>query len=155
MLDLQNQSSVLTRLEDRPHYTFTVFPGSSLKQFYWYNVYYRSVIDFSLTCEYEPSGLYTKATYLTALKNSYPKNLIPTQKTEGATMLVSFIIISIALALVGKKNLEYLLVVLVVYVVTFVYMIAGPLSAFGKAYANNINYAYSLRSLSQFNQCVD
>ena len=32
LYDLQNENAVLNHLENKPHYTFTVFPGSSVKK---------------------------------------------------------------------------------------------------------------------------
>lgn len=51
MYDLQNDNGVLDPLESRPHYTFAVFPGSSIKRDVTYNAYVRPTIDWSLECD--------------------------------------------------------------------------------------------------------
>lgn len=51
MYDLQKDNSVLWKLEEEIWYTYTVFPGSSVKKPLMYEAYTRPVISWSLECE--------------------------------------------------------------------------------------------------------
>ena len=49
--DLQNESGVLGYLEENVHYTYFVFPGTSVKNNIEMNFYQRPTIQWSLECE--------------------------------------------------------------------------------------------------------
>ena len=49
--ELEKASGVLGILESFMHYTFTVFPGSSVKNDIQYNLYARPTIDWKLECD--------------------------------------------------------------------------------------------------------
>jgi len=49
--DLEKASGVLQILESYWHYTYTVFPGSSVKKRVEYDMYARPTIDWDLQCE--------------------------------------------------------------------------------------------------------
>jgi len=49
--DMEKESGVLDLLESYPHYTYTVFPSSSIKQKVEYDMFARPAIDWSLQCE--------------------------------------------------------------------------------------------------------
>ena len=49
--ELQKENGVLQRLELIPHYTFSVFPGSSIKHNKLLYIYQRPTINWSIECE--------------------------------------------------------------------------------------------------------
>jgi len=51
MYDLEKESSVLFKVESRWHYSYTVWPGSSVKKPVMYSAFTRPVIPWSLECD--------------------------------------------------------------------------------------------------------
>lgn len=49
--DLYKENGVLEMMENRQHYTTSVFPGSERKKDVTYSAYSRPVINWSLNCE--------------------------------------------------------------------------------------------------------
>ena len=66
MYKFQKENTVLFRLENRPHYTYTVFPGSSIKEQIVYEAYTRPVIPWKLSCEFEFEE--TRNSYLSLIR---------------------------------------------------------------------------------------
>ena len=70
-------------------------------------------------------------------------------------MIIVFILLTIAVVLVDKKHLDYLILVLVCYLAAFFYLLINSLFYFGAAFGKNVQYASSLRAIGKFNHCVD
>ena len=68
--DLQRENTVLFRLEQRPHYTFTVFPGSSIKKPVFNTAYVRPTIPWSLKCDLSNKKNYNRADFMHEMKDS-------------------------------------------------------------------------------------
>lgn len=51
LYDFQAQNGILDTLERNPHYTFSVFPGSSLKKKISLSAYARPTIPWKLECD--------------------------------------------------------------------------------------------------------
>jgi hypothetical protein len=99
--DLNKDNGILTMMENRKHYTTTVFPGSDRKKDVTYRAYSRPIISWNLNCELNQS--FSRQEAFDVFSNKL--EVIPSvPNTSGFSVCSLCIILILPCRLIGNAN---------------------------------------------------